>query len=113
QAELAERRLAGLPPFRQQALLAAEAAGSEALDAFFQAALALPEVRAQPDVERLGPLPAPMPRRAGHHRAQLLLAADSRPPLHRLLDAWLPALADLRQARQVRWSIDVDPYDLY
>jgi len=110
--ELAQRRNTGLPPFSQQALLAAEAADLEHLDAFFKAVLALPQAQST-QVERLGPLPAPMPRRAGHHRAQVLLEAARRPPLHALLDTWIPAIHGLRQARRVRWSLDVDPYDLY
>jgi primosomal protein N' (replication factor Y) len=32
--------------------------------------------------------------------------------LHRLLDAWLPSLAQLPSARKVRWSIDVDPMEM-
>ena len=100
---------AGLPPYAH-ALLAAEAADPRALDDFFQAALALPEAAGE-GVERLGPLPAAMPRRAGFHRAQVVLEAAARPPLHTLLEAWLPAIHGLRQARRVRWSVDVDPQD--
>ena len=33
--------------------------------------------------------------------------------LHAVLDAWLPQLHDLPGARRVRWSLDVDPMDLY
>jgi primosomal protein N' (replication factor Y) len=54
-----------------------------------------------------------MPKRAGRYRAQLLLQAQRRAPLHALLRAWLPALAQLPAARQVRWSLDVDPMDTY
>ncbi len=110
QWELEQRRSTGLPPFSQHALLAAEAADPQALEDFFQAALALPEAACD-DVERLGPLPAAMPRRAGFHRGQILLEARTRPPLHDLLSAWLPAIHGLRQARRVRWSVDVDPQD--
>jgi primosomal protein N' (replication factor Y) len=60
-----------------------------------------------------GPLPAPMPRRAGLQRAQLLLSSSSRAALHGALDAAVPALHALPQARKVRWSLDVDPVDLY
>jgi primosomal protein N' (replication factor Y) len=54
-----------------------------------------------------------MERRAGRHRAQLLLHAPSHQPLRRLLQAWLPTLTSLELARQVRWSIDVDPVELF
>jgi primosomal protein N' (replication factor Y) (superfamily II helicase) len=59
------------------------------------------------------PIPALMERRAGYHRAQLLLQSDSRAALQRRLAAWAPLLDDLPAARGVRWSLDVDPYDLF
>jgi primosomal protein N' (replication factor Y) len=110
-AELRERREGGLPPFQHQALLAAEARDPRALDVFFAAVMALPGERE--GVGLIGPLPAPMPRRAGHHRRQLLLECTTRAPLHRLLSGWMPRLYALPQARRVRWSLDVDPLDLY
>ncbi|MNL76234.1 Primosomal protein N' [compost metagenome] len=61
----------------------------------------------------LGPVPAPMERRAGRHRAQRLLQAPSRAALHRLLGPWLVQLESLPGNRQVRWSLDVDPIDLF
>ncbi|PAM35024.1 hypothetical protein CEJ63_27050, partial [Acinetobacter baumannii] len=57
-------------------------------------------------IELLGPVPAPMERRAGRYRAQLLLQAISRAPLHRLLSSWLLALEQMPSGRQVRWSLD-------
>jgi primosomal protein N' (replication factor Y) len=54
-----------------------------------------------------------MPRRAGFQRAQLVVSAAGRPALHAALDAALPAIRDLPEARKVRWSLDVDPIDLY
>jgi primosomal protein N' (replication factor Y) len=54
-----------------------------------------------------------MSRRAGMHRAQLLLSSPGRRELHALLDAALPAIYELPEARKTRWSLDVDPLDLY
>jgi len=34
-------------------------------------------------------------------------------PLQRLLAGWLPAIGALPEARKVRWSIDVDPLELF
>ena len=64
-------------------------------------------------VELLGPVPAPMERRAGRFRAQLLLQANARGPLHNLMNAWLPQVETLPGSRSVRWSLDVDPIDLF
>ena len=52
-----------------------------------------------------------MARRAGRHYAQLLLDSRERGPLHRLLDQWMPLVAELPQARRVRFALDVDPLD--
>ena len=54
-----------------------------------------------------------MPRRAGYQRSQLLLSATERRVLHVVLDAALPAIHTLPEARKVRWSLDIDPVDLY
>jgi primosomal protein N' (replication factor Y) len=60
-----------------------------------------------------GPLSAPMPRRAGYQRLQLLISAADRRTLHAALDLTIPALYETPEARRVRWSLDVDPVDLY
>jgi primosomal protein N' (replication factor Y) len=54
-----------------------------------------------------------MERRAGRNRAQLLLQAESRQALHRLLNQWAPALEGLKSGRKARWSLDVDPGELF
>jgi len=109
--ELAQREAAGFPPFAHLALLRAEAKQAAAPAAFLQVARDLCCVHEAVTVD--GPLPAPMPRRGGMHRAQLLLGAGVRRDLHAMLDAIVPALYDLPEARRVRWSLDVDPADLY
>ncbi|GAB3736281.1 primosomal protein N' [Luteimonas pelagia] len=113
--ELELREAAGFPPFAHLALLRAEAAQVEPVRDFLEAARAVFDAaRGEPtQVELHGPMPAPMPRRAGHHRAQLLLGAAQRPALQGLLSRTVPALHALPEARRVRWSLDVDPTDLY
>ncbi|ATS22690.1 primosome assembly protein PriA [Xanthomonas phaseoli pv. phaseoli] len=118
-AELQQREAAGFPPFAHLALFRAEAKDVAAANQFLLAVRSL--TSAEPGtqspafaaVECYGPMPAPMPRRAGFQRTQLLLSAQQRAALHRLLDTQLPAIYALPQARRVRWSLDVDPIDLY
>ncbi|WP_108470578.1 primosomal protein N' [Rhodanobacter thiooxydans] len=108
---LAERQLIQLPPYSHQVLLRAEAPQREQVDAFLAAAhAALPR---NDQWQVAGPMPAPMPLRAGRHRGQLLLEASSRRTLHGMLRSWQLALIALPAARKVRWSLDVDPIDLY
>ncbi|MBS7662324.1 primosomal protein N' [Pseudomonas lalucatii] len=114
---LGERRNAGLPPFCHLALLRAEAHRPGQAEEFLDAACAEAELLLNElgldGIELLGPVPAPMERRAGRYRAQLLLQSGARAPLHRLLHVWLAALERLPGGRTVRWSLDVDPIDLF
>ncbi len=111
-AELEQRRMAGFPPFAHLALLRAEARHVDAAQQFLQAARQV--LRAHDAMLELhGPLPAPMPRRAGLHRVQLLLSSPERRALHRALDLALPQIHAMPEARRTRWSLDVDPVDLY
>jgi primosomal protein N' (replication factor Y) len=108
---LAERRQTGLPPYGHQVLLRCEAHQRAAVDAFLSEACA-----ALPDTSKLqiaGPMPAPMPLRAGRQRGQLLIEAANRRDLHAAARPWSMQLAQLPSARKVRWSLDVDPIDLY
>ena len=112
--ELAQREAAGFPPFAHLGLLRAEAQHIEAVQAFLDAAKALFFASsAKGEVQLQGPLPAPMPRRAGFQRMQLLLSSPNRKALHAVLDAAVSQLYERPEARKVRWSLDVDPVDLY
>ncbi len=109
---LAERRAAALPPFASLALLRADATDADKPAAFLDAAQALAQDLATGAVEIWGPVPAPMERRAGRFRAQLMLQSRDRAALQKLLNRWVPALAELDTAKKVRWSIDVDPQEI-
>ncbi len=110
---LEERRQAGWPPCSHLALLRAESPRQELASQFLTAARREAEKLAIAGVRLLGPAPAPMEKRAGRYRAQLLLQAEHRRRLHALLDRWAPLLETAPEARTVRWSLDVDPIDMY
>jgi primosomal protein N' (replication factor Y) len=113
-AALRERAEARLPPFSHQVLLRASARRMADAQGFLERAAGV--VAALPQASQLsawGPVAAPMARRAGRERAQLLLQASGREALHRALSALTAALAELPAAHRVRWSLDVDPVDLY
>ncbi len=109
---LAERVAAKLPPHGYLALLRAESVQRAAAGAFLNQAAAAARDHGMTQLEIWGPAPAPHERLAGRFRAQLLLQSRSRPALHRLLNNWVTRLDALPGARQVRWSLDVDPQDL-
>jgi primosomal protein N' (replication factor Y) len=108
---LAERAAASWPPFAHVAALRASAIALNVAAEFLHAARKL----AQParGVKLLGPAPAAMARRAGRYHAQLLLEARERTPLHRTLSEWLPRLEAMKTPRDLRWSLDVDPLELF
>lgn len=106
--ELETRERAALPPFRAMALLRAESTDPDAARACL--ADIIRPLATRPDVERWGPVPAPMARRADRYRLQCVLLGE-RSSLHRGLAACL-AHADEKRYPNVRWSLDVDPFDL-
>ncbi|WP_019864483.1 primosomal protein N' [Methylovulum miyakonense] len=113
QTALAERQEAGLPPYSHQVLMRVQAASEDAPLAFLNAVVALLQQHAQTKVEVLGPAAAPMAKRAGLYRYQLLLQSQHRQALHRLLDKLVPQMEAMKGKQKVRWSLDVDPVDLY
>ena len=104
-SQLAERQMAGFPPFVYQAMLRAEGMDEAMVYDFLNqarnAALAL-----QHAVEIYGVVPASLPRRANHIRAQLLIQSPKRRDLQLFLRAW-----QLQANQKLRWSLDVDPIE--
>ncbi|HSX58915.1 MAG TPA: primosomal protein N' [Tahibacter sp.] len=108
---LEERRAADWPPYAHLALLRAEAKDPLATQEFLAACHA---AAGQVDgVDLHNPIPAPMPLRAGFARSQMTLSATDRSKLQAALPAWMELWRQLPSARRVRWSLDVDPTDLY
>lgn len=104
-----ERNSAGFPPFMFQVLLSAESKKEgEALNFLKQARTSA--VALQKSVEVYGVLPAAMPKRANHYRAQLLVQGDKRKSLQAFLREWKPIL-DALPANNLRWSLDIDPLE--
>ena len=110
-AALAEREEAELPPYSFQALWRADADDEESPALFLaqlgELALAHSETMA------LGPVPAPMPRQAGRYLQQLLLQSAGRKALHECVEDLIRSVPTLPEAKRVRWSVDVDPLDMY
>lgn len=109
---LTQRQEAAMPPFTHLALLRAEAPAADTALGFLDKICELLARQAGDAVEWLGPLPAPMEKRAGRFRAQLLLKSASRGALQQRLTELLQAIEALRCPPRLRWSLDVDPLDL-
>lgn len=113
EAELIQREGALLPPFSYLALIRAEAASIDRCYEFLSMVRDMLTNRCDSNsLKLLGPVPAPMTRRAGRFRAQLLLQASHRGILNQVLAPFLIELESMKEARKVRWSVDIDPVDL-
>jgi len=106
---LAERQQAGFPPFYFQALLSAESKSEADVFHFLREARAAGKVLAK-EVDVYGVVPASMPKRANHFRAQLLVQSAQRKSLQAFLREWQQDLNAL-PAKNIRWSLDIDPLE--
>lgn len=107
---LSLRQMIEFPPFGYFALLRAESVHQQKALQFLRQAKS--QLLPQEGMQVYDAVPAPMEQRAGRFRAQLLISASSRSALHGQLRAWCAQLETIR-ASQVRWSLDIDPVDLF
>lgn len=112
-AMLEKRRQASMPPAGQLLLLRTDCSDA-ALGEQFLADLRRSSEGTLPDgINFIGPLPAPMQRRAGRFRSQLLVHTADR-SLSQLAAQRLVQLAQQQRARKgLNWSLDVDPQELF
>ena len=114
---LKERREAQFPPFSHIALWRAGSAKNGEALAFLQSvARAAEKVQNRDGLEWvtiMDVVHSPMEKLAGRYRAQLMLKSQKRKPLHMVLNGVLEVLEHTKQASRVRWSIDVDPMEMF
>ncbi len=113
-----EREMTRLPPFSHIALWRASSvragAGLEFLGLVQQMGTELINALDLDTIELMDPVYSPMQKIDRHYRAQLLVKSSNRRLLHKLLGPWVRAVEGTRANRKkIRWSIDVDPMDLY
>ena len=110
QAEAAERRAAGVPPYGRMAGIVLS--GPDAQEAFdLGAALARQDAPLRRiGAQVFGPAPAPIARIRGRHRVRLLVKADKSAPLQAALKLWV---AQVKLPANLRLQIDIDPQSFY
>ena len=105
EAEMAERSRHAMPPFGKLAAIIVSGRDEGAVDA---ASRALGRCAPRgPNVDVLGPAPAPLALLRGNHRRRLLLKAARDVQIQPLLRRWV---RQVRTKGGVRVQIDVDPY---
>jgi len=111
---LQERKQILFPPYCHLVLLRAESHQQDLVLSLLQS-LSQQFSQKWPEVSLLGPVPAVMLRRQGRFRYQLLLQSQRRSPLHRAVAQFREYLSSKngrKLARNVRWSLDVDPQEM-
>lgn len=104
---LTQRQEAMLPPFSYLSLIRAQGKNNALIKAFLE------ELRQKglfDQITVLGPVPAPMEKKADIFRWQLILKAQSRKHLHQVLNKITPWIENYTP-KGVRCFIEVDPYD--
>ena len=107
---LKERKQARLPPYTHLALLGAEATKQEAAEKFLR--LARNILQDDGNLAIYGPVAAPIEKRRGRYRYQLLLQSAHRHTLRQTLAPLRRSLEAMQEAKRVRWFLDIDPQDL-
>jgi primosomal protein N' (replication factor Y) len=113
---LLERRATALPPFSYQVLIRSE---TKINTQSFNFLKQLKDIAQQSihknnlSLQILGPVTAPMEKKDGKYRCQLLLQANKRNALQSLMADLICYLEENSPPRSVRWSLDVDPIDMF
>jgi primosomal protein N' (replication factor Y) len=108
---LQERLETQFPPYTHLVLIRAEATNQDLPQQFLFEAKKIVE-QINNTIECYGPFPAPMERRAGKFRSQLILLANDRKTLHQCLTPLVQQL-ETKRTNNIRWSIDVDPMEMF
>ena len=106
---LTTRQQAELPPYHFLTVIRAQ---DRALPKLLHFLHAIKEQLHLADMNVLGPAPAPLARKAGFHRMQLLVKSPSRKKLKTALSDVRDWLITNKMGSGIRWNIDVDPMDL-
>jgi len=106
---LEERRAAELPPWQALAMVRAEAQKASDAAGFLRQVAGTIDGKS---VQVAGPLAAILQRRAGFWRYQLWLMSESRAALGAETARLTGIIESMREARAVRWHIDIDPMEV-
>ena len=112
-ALLARRQATGMPPAGQLVMLRTDCADASCAETFLQELRTRTEQQLPPGSSLIGPLPSPMPRRAGKFRSQLMLVAPHRRAAQEAADLLVDTADGLPARKGLKWSIDIDPQDLF
>ncbi|WP_082259017.1 primosomal protein N' [Glaesserella parasuis] len=112
---LAMRKIMSLPPFSSQVLIRATGRDSDKVANFLQDLTAcLQQIIGEngwQGFQLLGPFNAPMAKKAGHYRWQLLIQHSARSAIQQLLDRFDEQKEQFLR-NDIRLTVDIDPQEL-
>ena len=109
---LKDRKITNWPPYSYIVLIRAESHRKKHTFYFLEKARKI-MISCKSDVSILGPVSAPMEKKASQYRGQILLQSESRKSLNRILKIFIDEIERKKLIRRVKWSIDVDPIELF
>jgi primosomal protein N' (replication factor Y) len=114
---LEERQSANYPPYSYLALWRAESTRKTAALTFLRHTASVGKrilrMGSYDQVQIMDAVISPMEKLAGRYRAQLMVRSNNRGQLHRLLPGWIDSIENDPQSRRARWSIDIDPMEMF
>jgi len=110
---LARRKEVGMPPAGQLVLIRTDCADGEYGEQFLHKLRQLAQPNLPPRCALIGPLPSPMQRRAGKFRSQLMLSAPNRKAAQTAASSLVAIAQTLPARRALKWTIDLDPQDIF
>ena len=111
--QLSRRQALGMPPAGQLVVLRSDCGDAGYGELFLQNLRGSAQANLPAGAALIGPLPSPMQRRAGKFRSQLLLTAPTRQAAQAAASL-LVAIAETLPAKGgLKWSIDIDPQDVF
>lgn len=105
------RHQTGLPPFGQIVMVHADSKDPSEAERFLNSARHTLTSSLPKNHVLIGPLPAPLSKRAGKFRYQLTWLAPHEKNLHRFVHSIADTLTRLPHKSELSWAIDIDPHD--
>lgn len=110
---LAQRQDAGLPPAGQLIVFRSDCRDAKLAEDFLYDLRRTSTPHLPAGAVLIGPLPSPMQRRAGKFRAQLVLRAPNRACAQHAARILVKAAEGQKPRSDLKWSIDIDPQDMF
>lgn len=110
---LEERQTSGLPPYAHFALFRAESQNRTKAENLLRYIKEQIQKENNDTVYMMGPISSNMEKRAGYFRIQLLLHTFNRKVLQQILSQIMPTLDNHKLTQGIRWSLDVDPLEVF